>query len=66
MKLVEQWWKKWSVWALGACIAIAELAQYMPELQQHLPADWYRIAFLVVLAARVIKQRSAADAAATR
>ena len=59
MKIVEQWWKAWSVWALGAAITVAELAPYVPELEQHLPADWYRIAFLVVLAARVVQQRAA-------
>lgn len=58
MTIIEQWWKKWSVWALGAAIGIAELAPYVPELQEHLPADWYRVAFLVVLAARVVKQRA--------
>lgn len=40
MKMVEQWWKKWSVQILAACIAIAELAPYLPEVQDHLPADW--------------------------
>lgn len=58
MKLVEGWKKAWSVWLLGAAIGIAELAPYVPELQEHLPADWYRAAFLIVLVARVIKQRA--------
>lgn len=58
MSIIEGWYKKWSVWALGAAITVAELAPYVPELQEHLPADWYRIAFLVVLAARVVKQRA--------
>ena len=62
MKLVDQWWKAWSVWLLSAAIGIAELAPYVPELEQHLPADWYRVAFLIVLAARVVKQRSGTDA----
>lgn len=58
MKLVDQWYRKWSVMMLGAAIGIAELAPYVPELQEHLPADWYRAAFLIVLVARVIKQRA--------
>lgn len=58
MKLVEQWWKKWSSQILVACIAVAELAAYLPEIREHLPADWYRWAFMLVLAARIVKQRS--------
>lgn len=59
MKLVDGWKKAWSVWLLGAAIGIAELAPYVPELQEHLPPDWYRAAFLIVLAARVISQKAA-------
>lgn len=58
MKLVQSWYKKWSVHLLAACIAIAELAPYLPEVREHLPADWYRYAFMLVLAARIIKQKS--------
>jgi hypothetical protein len=58
MTIVQGWYKKWSVWALGVCIAIAELAPYLPEVQENLPADWYRTAFLIVLAARVVTQRN--------
>lgn len=58
MEIVSGWWKKWSVHLLGACIAVAELAPYLPEVEQYLPADWYRLAFYAVLAARIIKQKS--------
>lgn len=58
MKLVEKWYQAWSVWLLGSAIGVAELAPYVPELQEHLPADWYRAAFLVVLAARIVKQKA--------
>ena len=58
MKLIESWYKKWSVHLLAACIAIAELAPYLPEVREHLPADWYRYAFMLVLAARIIRQKS--------
>ena len=58
MKLIESWYKKWSVHLLAACIAIAELAPYLPEVREHLPEDWYRYAFILVLAARIIRQKS--------
>ena len=59
MKLVERWWAAWSVQILAVCVGIAELAAYLPEVQEHLPQDWYRAAFLIILAARIVKQRSA-------
>lgn len=58
MKLIESWYKKWSVHLLGLCIFIAELAPYLPEVEQHLPANWYRFAFYAILAARIIRQKS--------
>ena len=58
MRFVEQWWKKWSVQLLAACVFIAELAAYLPEVREHLPPDWYRWAFMLVLAARIVKQRN--------
>lgn len=58
MKLIDKWWGKWSVHVLAVCIAIAELAPYLPEVREHLPSDWYRYAFYVVLAARIIRQKS--------
>lgn len=59
MKLVERWWAAWSVQILALCMFLAELAAYLPEVQEHLPADWYRAAFVVILIARIVKQRSA-------
>jgi len=56
MKLVEKWYANWSVWLTGAAIFVAELAPYLPEVQQNLPAEWYRYAFIIILVARVIKQ----------
>jgi len=58
MKIIEKWWATWSVQILAVCIAIAELAPYLPEVQEHLPADWYRFAFMVILAARIVKQKA--------
>lgn len=63
MKLIDKWWSKWSVHVLAVCIAIAELAPYLPEVREHLPADWYRYAFYIVLAARIIRQKSDGQAA---
>ena len=56
MKIVEKWWASWSVWLLSVAIFVAELAPYLPEVQQNLPAEWYRGAFIIILVARVIKQ----------
>ena len=58
MKLVEQWWKTWSVQLLALCVFVAELAQYLPEVREALPDEWYRVAFLVILAARIVKQKA--------
>jgi len=58
MKLIDKFWSRWSVQILAACITIAELAPYLPEVREHLPPDWYRYAFYVVLAARIIRQKS--------
>lgn len=59
MKLTEKWWKKWSVHALAVCIVIAEVAAYLPEVREFLPPDWYRLAFIIVLIARVVAQKKA-------
>lgn len=59
MKLVDQWWKAWSVQALALCLFLAELAQYLPEVREALPDEWYRVAFIIILIARVVKQREA-------
>ena len=59
MSLVEKWWKAWSVQLLAGCLFLAELAEYLPEVREHLPDDWYQAAFLVILVARIVKQRNA-------
>lgn len=58
MKLVEKWWRTWSAKLLIACIFLAELAQYLPEVREALPDEWYRVAFLAILAARIVKQQA--------
>lgn len=59
MKLVEKWWKTWSVQLLALCVFLAELAQYLPEVREALPNEWYRAAFIIILVARIVKQREA-------
>ena len=61
MNIVQSWYKKWSVNLLAACIAIAEFAPYLPEVRENLPADWYRYAFMLVLAARIIQQKNSPE-----
>ena len=61
MKMIEGWWKKWSVQLLAACIAIAELAAYLPEVREYLPPDWYRWAFMAVMLARIVSQKKASN-----
>jgi hypothetical protein len=58
MRLVEKWWKAWSAQLLLACLFLAELAAYLPEVKENLPEEWYRYAFIVILVARVVKQKS--------
>ena len=58
MKLVEKWYKNWSVWLLSVAVFVAELAPYLPEVQQNLPSEWYRAAFIIILVSRVIKQNN--------
>lgn len=56
MTIIEGWWKRWSVWLLIGFGAIGELAPYIPDIQQALPAYWYQWAFRIILLARIIKQ----------
>lgn len=58
MRLVEKWWKAWSAQLLVLCVFVAELAQYLPEVREALPDEWYRIAFVAILAARIVKQQT--------
>lgn len=58
MAIVEKWWKTWSAQLLIAASFVAGLAEFLPEVKQALPDEWYRWAFIVILAARIIKQKS--------
>lgn len=59
MKLVEKWWKAWSAQLLIAASFLAGLAEFLPEVREALPAHWYQAAFIVILVARIVKQKSA-------
>lgn len=55
--IIEQWHKKWSVWLASAGVVLAEAYQYLPEMREALPADWYKYAFAIILVARLWKQK---------
>ncbi len=61
MTIVNQWYKKWSVWLLGAAVAVSGLQTMLPELKESLPADWYQVAFGIILAARLIQQKNSPE-----
>ncbi len=61
MTIVNQWYKKWSVWLLGAAVAVSGLQTMLPELKEALPADWYQVAFGIILAARIIQQKNSPE-----
>jgi len=57
MKLVEKWWKAWSSQLLILATFVAGLAEFLPEVREALPPNWYQAAFIVILIARIIKQQ---------
>jgi len=61
MKIIEKWYKKWSVWLLAGFSFLASLEVFLPEVRESLPADWYQYAFILVLVARIIKQANTDD-----
>ena len=56
--IIENWRKTWTVWLTTIAIILSEAYQYLPEIREAIPADWYRYAFIVILVARLWKQRS--------
>lgn len=59
--LIEDWrqcWKLASVYLSALLAALAAAYEYLPELQQYLPAGWVKWAFLTILFARLIRQAS--------
>lgn len=61
MKLVDKWWKAWSAQLLIAASFLAGLAEFLPEVREALPAGWYQAAFIVILVARIVKQKQAEE-----
>lgn len=61
LRIVEKWWKAWSAQLLIAASFVAGLAEFLPEVREALPEDWYRWAFVVILVARIIQQRRPDD-----
>lgn len=59
LKLIENWraaWRMLSVQMAALLAAVAVAYDYLPMLQQYLPADWMKWGALIVIAARLIKQ----------
>lgn len=56
MKLIEQWWKPWSVWLLVAANTLVGVSMFLPEIQQAIPENWYKFALVAIFIARVIQQ----------
>jgi hypothetical protein len=68
MKLVDKWWKAWTVWVAATGVALPEILQLIAEntaLIPFLPPEWQgliRLAALVlVLILRPIKQSNMRD-----
>lgn len=55
--IIENWRKTWTVWLTTIAIILSESYQYLPEIREAIPADWYRYAFIVILVARLWKQK---------
>lgn len=55
--IIENWRKTWTVWLTTIAIILSEAYQYLPEIREAIPADWYRYAFFIILVARLWKQK---------
>ena len=61
--MINEWYKKWSVWLSLIFGVVAALEANLPLLQGMLPPQWYMYAFIAVAIARVIKQSGVLHAA---
>lgn len=50
-------WRWFSVQATIAVGLLAAASDFLPEIKEHLPEGWYKWAALLILAARLIKQK---------
>ena len=63
--LVPDWRQAWRFMSVQAAAALALLAtayDYMPAAREYLPEGWVKWAALVVIAARILNQKTAGDA----
>lgn len=54
--IIEKPLSKWSVWATTVAIALAGAYEYLPQLREVLPANWYAAAFIIILLCRLVQQ----------
>lgn len=54
---LPQAYKKFSIIIGAFVLGVLELQGYLPELQQYLPEEWVKYAVLLIIIARVIKQK---------
>lgn len=59
MKLINNWrraWRMLSVQLSGLLALLAAAEVYLPQLREHLPANWYGYLAIAVIVARVVRQ----------
>jgi hypothetical protein len=54
---LPQAYKKLSIITGAGVLGILELQNYLPELQQYLPESWVKYAIVLIMFARIIKQK---------
>lgn len=54
--IIEKPLSKWSVWATTLALALAGAYDYLPQLREVLPSNWYTAAFIIILLARLVQQ----------
>lgn len=62
MKIIEQWWKPWTVWISGLASTLVGVSIYLPEVEQAIPPGVYKALIVAIFVARLIQQ-SQKDAA---
>ena len=58
-RLIDGWrcgYKLATVWIAAAIVIISASSEYLPALQQYLPADWVKWMGVAIIVARMIKQ----------
>ena len=60
--IIDEWkhaWKLASVWLSSLLAILSELWQYLPYAKDYCPPEWVSVAFLLIVAARLWKQKNA-------